>query len=59
MAPPHDISPPLDEQLVLKLERWVVLDEVIDVFPVGRGGWLPLPLDEELANVSGKVGADG
>ena len=30
---PHDISPPLDEQLVLELESRVTLGEAVDVFP--------------------------
>ena len=34
---PHDISPPLDEQLVLELEAWVTLGEAVNVLP-GSGG---------------------
>ena len=30
---PHDISPPLDEQLVLELECGVAGDEAVEVFP--------------------------
>jgi len=32
-APPHDISPPLDEQLVLELEVGIASDEVVGVLP--------------------------
>lgn len=33
MPAPHDISPALEEQLVLELEAWVAILEGIEVFP--------------------------
>ena len=44
LAPLHHISPPLDEQLVLELEAWIVADEAVDVLldPMGRTQQLAL-----------------
>jgi len=58
VAPPHDISPPLDEQLVLELEARVAVNEAVGVFPGGRCVGLPLPVYQELANASGQAGTD-
>ena len=34
---PHDISPLLDEQLILELEAWVMLDKAANVLPGSEG----------------------
>jgi hypothetical protein len=30
---PHDISPPLDKQLVRELEVWILVDEAVHILP--------------------------
>jgi hypothetical protein len=44
MPAPHNISPPLDEQLVLELETKVAVDEAVGVFPSGRRYRRALPV---------------
>jgi len=45
----HDISPLVEEQLVLELKCWIGGTERLGVFPSSRGRRLPFPLDEDLA----------
>ena len=59
MAPPHHISPSLDEQLVLELEAWIAVDEVVEVFPGGRCCRLVLPMHQHLPHTSGQASAGG
>jgi len=53
----HDISPPLDYQLVLELERWILGGEGIEVFPCGGCYWFSLPTDEHLPNTASDASA--
>jgi hypothetical protein len=50
---PHDISPSLDEQLVLELERWVSLLEIFKILPISQSCRFTLPLDQYLTNATG------
>ena len=52
MCGPHDISPPVEEQLVLELEGRVLGGEGLDVFPCSRCSRLALPLDKDLAHTT-------
>ena len=54
---PHDISPPFDEQLVLKLEAWVTLGEAVNVLLGSGGRGLALPMDQDLVDASGQPGS--
>jgi hypothetical protein len=49
-APDHDISLPLEDQLVLKLESWVLGAERLDVLPSCRSCRLALPFHQDLAH---------
>ena len=51
-AAPHDISPPLESQLVLELEVWKLLAEGFSIFPCGRLWRFAAPMDEQLTNAS-------
>jgi hypothetical protein len=42
LSPPHDISPSLEEQLVLELQCWIAVEEVVNVFLGDRGYRFPL-----------------
>jgi hypothetical protein len=33
LSDPHDISPFLEEQLILELQCWITVKKVADVFP--------------------------
>jgi hypothetical protein len=57
-APDHDISPPVQDQLVLKLEVWVLGAKRPDVLP-GRGSCrLSLPLYQNLVHAAGQSKSD-
>jgi hypothetical protein len=47
--------PPLDEQLVLKLERRVAVEEAVDVFPGDRSRRFPLLVNKNLSNTPGEA----
>jgi hypothetical protein len=47
---PHNISPPIEKQLVLELELRVCLAEGVQIFLGGRRAWQGLPLVEDLSN---------
>jgi hypothetical protein len=49
-AAPHDISPPLEEQLVLELELRETCGEAVSLLPSGRGRRLSLPADKKVAD---------
>ena len=51
--------PPLDEQLVLELERRIAIREALKIFPCGRRGRFSYPPEENLANPPGKTRAHG
>ena len=51
MPPPHDISPSLNEQLILELEGWIAVEEAVDVFPGGQCSRFVFPVHENLANI--------
>jgi hypothetical protein len=53
----HDISPPLDHQLILELERWVLGGEGVEVFPCGGCYGFSLLADEHLSNPASDVSA--
>jgi hypothetical protein len=44
----HNISPSLEKQLVLELEVWVLLHEVLQLHPSSFSGRSPLPTNQEL-----------
>jgi hypothetical protein len=46
LSTPHDISPSLEEQLVLELQCWIAVEEVTDVFPGDRGYRFHRPVNE-------------
>jgi hypothetical protein len=46
--------PPLDEQLVFELERWMLVAEGVQIFPCSRGSMFALPLDEHLTHPTGQ-----
>jgi hypothetical protein len=48
--PDHDISLPLEDQLVLELESWVLGVERSDVLPSYRSCRLALPFHQDLAH---------
>jgi len=50
---PHDISPPLDEQLVLELKGRIAVGEAVDILPGGGRSGLSFPLDENLTDATG------
>ena len=54
-ARPHDISPPVEEQLVLELERRILGAEWLDVLPSRRRRGLPFPLDQYLAHTTSQT----
>jgi hypothetical protein len=56
-VPAHDISPAVEDQLVLELESWEASAEVVEVLPTGRGGRLALPLDQHLAHTARHPGS--
>jgi hypothetical protein len=49
-APDHDISLPLEDQLVRELESWVLGVERLDVLPSCRSCRLALPFHQDLAH---------
>ena len=49
-APDHDISPPVDEQLVLELEHWILGMELLHVF---LGCW-----DKDMMHPTGQMATD-
>ena len=49
-AAPHDISPPLEVQLVLELKIWVCGAKLVEVLLGRRSCWFALPLDQHLLN---------
>ena len=57
MAAPHNISPPLQEQLVLELEAGVAILKAVKVFPGSRSRWFALPMYQDLTNATGQPGA--
>jgi len=54
-VPLHDISPPVEEQLVLELERRILGAEWLDVLPSRRRRGLPFPLDQYLAHTTSQA----
>jgi hypothetical protein len=52
LTPDHDISPPVEEQLVLELKLWIFGTKGLDVFPRSRRCRLTLPLNEDLLDSS-------
>jgi hypothetical protein len=55
----HDISLPVEEQLVLDLEVWVLGGEGLNIFPCSRGSCLTLLLDEDMAYPARQLGLHG
>jgi hypothetical protein len=53
-APTHDISLPVESQLVLELELWELGAERGDIFPCSQRCRCTLPLDEDLMDTSGQ-----
>ena len=49
----------LDEQLVLKLEAWIAVDEAFEVFPGGRCGGLALPMYQHLPHAPSRTSVCG
>lgn len=52
MLAPHDISPRLKIQLVLKLKRRIPVTEVIEVFPGSRRSRFTAPVNQHLADAA-------
>lgn len=48
----HDISPGLENQLVLELELWKAGREVFKLLPSRCRRWFTLPLDQDLFNAA-------
>ena len=55
---PHDISPPLESQLVLKLECRIALPEDVEILPCGCSRCVTLPVNEHLLNIASEARAD-
>jgi hypothetical protein len=55
-AAPHDISPPLDIQLVLELKVGVLVAEGVQVFPCRRCPGLAFPVDKHLTDAPSQAG---
>ena len=55
----HNISPPLDEQLVLELEGGVEVLELLELLPHSLLCRQTVPLDEDVPNTPAKLGVQG
>ena len=52
----HNISPPVDEQLVLELKRRVSFTERIDWLPSGLGRGQPCPAHQDVPHAAAQLG---
>jgi hypothetical protein len=55
-AAPHDISPPIDIQLILELKVGVLVAEGVQVFPYRRCHGLTFPVDKHLTDAPSQTG---
>jgi hypothetical protein len=51
----HDISPPLDDRLVLEPESRIFGEEFGLVFPSSRGNWFTLPAHKHLLDATSQT----